>query len=310
MFFLLILLSLPLLPHFIALIHVYTFQVSGQAPLPIKKGTLAVLYSGDLREWSSLVDNNIEYVFEHIAANFAIDVYMMPKLARETSNPTTVVGFGEGLKKIKRFLRYFMVEEADFSWDQYVRPPIGCTPPLLPGQPDIVGGWTHSFYHQFISVYRIYQEIKRQETIQGWRYEWLIRSRMDMRWSAKPEVKLITLDTSKIHVAERVVGLMYTASVSDHFAIMHANIADGYLAAGNKIFQGKWCHTKEYFDPYCHVKNMTNTPPECLLARWLVDNGTQWQQHRFSFDIHKKRRLHQIDNNRKHKGLVPSLSLK
>lgn len=233
---------------------------------------------------------------------------MMPKLARETNETTTVVQFGEGLKKIKRFLRYFMVEEADFSWDQYVGPPIGCTSPLLPGQPDKAGGWTQSFYHQFISVYRIHQEIKRQETIQGWRYEWLIRSRMDMRWSVRPDMNLITADTSKIHVAERVNGLFYTQSVSDHFAIMHANLADVYLSAGNSIFQGKWCHPKEYFDPYCHVKNTTNTPPECLLARWLVDSGLKWQQHRFSFDIHKKRRLGLIDKSRKQKR--PALSVK
>lgn len=247
--------------------------------LPVRPATVAVIYTGDLRSWVNSVDSNIEILFNHIANNCTVHVYMMPKIARQANNPTTVVDLGKGLEKIRPYLRYFMPQEADFEWDDVVKPPDGCTPPLLPGKPE--EGWIFSFYQQFISIYRVYQEVVRQEMVNGWRYEWYIRSRMDIRWTQVPLFNLTTASTDKIHVLD----YNPSPSVSDHFAVVHSNIADLYMTVADKMFQGDWCHPVSDFDPYCHVKNDPNVPPECLLARWLVDHKIQWEGHTFSFAI-------------------------
>ncbi len=265
---------------------------------PVRHATVAVIYSGDLRGWVDFVDNNIEHLFKNIAHNCTVHVYMVPKLAQELRNPTTAARFGEGLRKIKPFLQYFMVEEADIAWDDFIIPAIGCPSPLLPLKPQFNTGYSYKFYQQFISVYRVYGEILKRERVQGWRYEWFIRSRLDIKWIEKPSFKLTTASKSKIHVPTFVI-MEYKPheSLSDHFAIMHTTIAAVYLTVAHSMFQGTWCHPVESFVPYCHLKNISvnsGAPPECYLARWLADHNIPWQLHDFKFDI-QSRGQHMID---------------
>jgi hypothetical protein len=142
--------------------------------------------------------------------------------------------------------------------------------------------WFKRFYYQFFKVQECYKIIVRQENLQGWKYQYLVRIRPDL--SFKEPIPFSLSDVSEDHVTTK--DYHPWSSVSDHFAIVPRHFGDSYFGA---VHLANQCYNETILEENCHNHPFsirdTDYPPECYLATWLKTNAVPWRGIKLSISL-------------------------